>query len=328
MLNEKSIRKKIKKKKYIISEDVYNSNLEIQYLIRSRCRHFINKYSTIFTFDNSSSIDDKLASKFKAHNINVNLDVSSSTNKKKYLQIITEVSFSDHNDYENRISGYSVSLNKIGFTFLMDSMKNENNYFEENGIYKIMDFINLYIEKVIKHCHDEEYSNVVNIIKKIKKNLTIKEYAQLLCNYFNMNSQWIHFINFIDLLANKTQSYDKLGYLIIMNQNNINLSQKYDILVKFIQQKCVENNIELQFWKMLQSNKPKLKYLLYDKLFNEYDFIKNYNWYSLNSLIDNIKNYNITFNNLNEQEYFLKLKENMILGYKYYEFIHNIIPLL
>ena len=55
------------------------------------------------------------------------------------------------------------------------------------------------------------------IIKQVKKNLSLEEYAEILCNYFDCNSQWIHFNHFIDLLSNETHSYDKLGYLIIIN---------------------------------------------------------------------------------------------------------------
>ena len=327
LLNEKAIRKKIKKKKFIISEDIYNSNLELQYVIRSRCRHFITKYSTVFTFDNSSNIDEKLVSKFKAHNIHLGLELSGSTNKKYYLQIVTDVIFSDQNDYSNNLCGYSVSLDKIGFSFLIDSIA-ENEDFETNGIYKIMDFINLYIEKVLKHSVDKEYKEVNNILQKIKKNLTMKEYAKLLCNYFSTTSQWIHFNNFIDLLANKTQSYDKLGYLIIMNQKKICCNEKVKILIKFIQEKCIDEKIELNFWKMLQPHNQELNYFLINKLLNEYDFIKNYNWYDLNSLIDNIRMYKVDLNNLDENEVLITLKKNMLLGYKQYEFIHNIIPFI
>ena len=86
-----------------------------------------------------------------------------------------------------------------------------------------------------------------------------------------------------------------------MNQDKINISERFNTLIKFIQQNCIEKKIEVQFWKMLQSHNQQLKYFLYNKLFNEYDFIKNYNWYSLNSFIDNIQKYNINFNHLTEQ---------------------------
>ena len=325
LLNEKAIREKIKKKKYIISEDVYNSNLELQYVVRSRCRHFISRYSTIFTFDNSFIIDNKIVTKLKSHNIDLGFEVSNSTNKKYYLQIVTDVTFSDQEDYKNSLSGYSVSLNKTGYGFLIDSLKSKEN-FNTEGIYKIMDFINLYIKKVLKH--SKEYQTTEIVLEKIKKNLTMNEYAELLCNYFNLNSQWIHFDNFIDLLANKTQSYDKLGYVILMNQLDISLNERLKSLIKFIQEKCIEEKLEVNYWKMLQPHNSELRYFLHNKLLNEYDFVRNYNWYSLKSLINNIREYNINLDDLDELEKFIKIKENMNLGYKHYEFTKNMVPFI
>jgi len=327
LLNEKALKKKIKKKKFIISEDIYNSNLELQYVIRSRCRHFITKYSTVFTFDNTLSIDKNLITKFKAHNIDIGFSLETLKSKKYYLQIITDVKFSNQTDYCSNLNGYSVSLDKIGFSFLIDSLKNDAN-FEENGIYKIMVFINLYIEKVVKHSSVMDYDKIINVMKKIKKKLTIKEYAELLNNYFNNNSQWIHFTNFIDLLGNKTQSYDKLGYLIIMNQDDIALKEKIEILVRFIQERSILEKIEIKFWKMLQPHNVKLTYFLHDKLINEYDFVTCFNWFSLNSLIDNIREYVIDYNELNDEEIFRIIKNNMSVGYKKFEFINNMIPFI
>ena len=324
-LNEKALRKKIKHKKFIISEDIFNSNLELQYVIRSRCRHFITQYSTIFTFDNSKIIDKKLLQKFKSYNINTGIDLKSYSEKTYYLQIITDVIFSNQQDYMNNLFGYSVSLDKIGFSFLINSIKGGYN-FETNGVYKIMEFINLYIFKVLKH--NRYYSCVLEVIKKIKKNITIKEYSKLLCNYFDETSQWIHFNNFIDLLAYKTHSYDKLGYLLIMNNNNLSFNERFQILVNFIQEKCIEKNIEDKFWKMLQPQNKDLEYFLINKLVKEYEFIEIYNWYDLNCLISNINDYCIDLSKLDPDDYFKVLKKNMRMGYKYYEFKNNMIPFI
>jgi len=325
LLNEKSIKNKIKKKRFIISQDIFNSSLELQYLIRSRCRHFITKYSTIFSFDNKNIIDKKLSQKFKAYKINTNLDISYKKEQNYFLQIKTDVIFSDQKDYINNLFGYSVSLDKIGFNFLLDSIKDEEN-FKTNGIFKIMDFINLYIKKVFRI--DRYYPIVNEMLIIIKKQLTLNEYAKLLGNYFNISSQWIHFKNYIDLLASKTQSYDKLGYLIIMNNTNLSLDDKFKLLLKFVQEKCIENKIESKFWKMLQPQNKDLEYFLKNKLINEYDFIRNYNWYSLNCLLKNIESYVIVFDNLEEEEIFLNIKNNMKIGYQYYEFQNNLLPFI
>ena len=204
-------------------------------------------------------------------------------------------------------------------------MKDEEN-FKTNGIFKIMDFINLYIKKVFKI--DKYYPIVNEMLVIIKKQLTLNEYAKLLGNYFNISSHWIHFKNYIDLLASKTQSYDKLGYLIIMNNTNLSLDDKFKLLLKFVQERCIEDNIENKFWKMLQPQNKELEYFLKNKLVNEYDFIRNYNWYSLNCLLKNIESYVIAFDNLEEYDIFLTLKNNMKIGYQYYEFQNNLLPFI
>ena len=37
---------------------------------------------------------------------------------------------------------------------------------KSEGIYKIMDFTNLYIDKVLKHSQDKQYRKVQDILKK------------------------------------------------------------------------------------------------------------------------------------------------------------------
>ena len=327
ILNEKSIRKKIKRKKMIISETMYNSNLELQYLIRSRCRHFITNYSTTFTLDSNSSIDKKIVLKLKYHNIDIGINYEKSNNKKNYLQIITNIEFVNDTEYGENVMGCSVSLDSIGFQFLVNTIKNENN-FKTIGIYKIIEFINLYIEKVIKHSSEYDYEYIKDVMSKIKKEFTLKEYAELLTNYFDINSQWIHFTNFIDLLQNKSKSYDKLGYLITINYNLNSVDTKIDNIVKFIQELCIIKNIESKFWEMLKPNKKNLYVFLKDKLVNSYNIIDTFNWYSLNSLLNDISNYEINFDIDNNDEYLKKLISNMNLGYKYHEFYNRVVPFI
>jgi hypothetical protein len=251
MLNEKTIKNKIKKKKFIVSDSMYRSNLELQYLVHSRCRHLINQYSTVFTFDNSTVVDKNMYSKFKTHGIELSASYKTFSNIKSNIQIITNVSFSTLEDCKDLVNGNNVSLDEIGFNHIIQTLNNSSDSeFNVNGIYKIMSFINMYIDNVIKYNQPKQYKNIHNILLKIKKEITISEYSNLLCNYFNKNSQWIHFTNFIDLLANKSQSYDKLGYIVMIGSSDF-VSRIKNIL-KFIQHRCYEEGYEDKFWKMLQ----------------------------------------------------------------------------
>ena len=328
LLNEKSLLKKIRKKKFIISENMYNSNLELQYLVHSRCRHFITNYSTVFTLDSSINIDKELKTKFKSHGINLGSNVSFNTSNSNNVKIITKVIFSSQKDYYNHLSGHSVSLDKIGFKYLIESFNNDDKLFKISGIYKIMTFIDLYIEKVLKHEKDSRYDFVKFIVKQVKKNLSLKEYAEILCNYFNCSSQWIHFIHFIDLLSNETHSFDKLGYLIIINDNDKTQEERLKCIIKFIQERCIHMNIENKFWEMLKPHRRDLKYHLREKLLSNYDFIEFFNWYGLDNLINDINKYTVSLTNKNENEIFKSLLVNMKLGYSHLEFYENILPFI
>lgn len=328
LLNEKSLLKKIRKKKFIISENMYNSNLELQYLVHSRCRHFITNYSTVFTLDSSINIDKELKSKFKTHGINLGTTIGFSNSSSNTVKILTKVCFSSQKDYYNHLSGHSVSLDKIGFKYLIESFDNNNDSFKISGVYKIMTFIDLYIEKVLKHEKDARYSFVKFIVKQVKKNLSLEEYSEILCNYFDCNSQWIHFIHFIDLLSNETHSYDKLGYLIIINDKEKTQEDRLKCIIKFIQERCIHLNIENKFWEMLKPHRRDLRYNLRDKLINKYDFIEFFNWYGLDNLIKDIKKYTIVFDNNDENEIFKSLLLNMKLGYSHLEFYENVLPFI
>jgi hypothetical protein len=327
LLNEKMIKNKIKKKKFIVSNTIFKSTLELQYLVHSRCRHLIDKYSTVFTFDNNNVIDKSMYLKLKSHGIEVGSSIKTTNTSKSNINIITNVTFVNLEQCKNLINGMNVSLDEVGFNHIIETIKYEEDKFETIGIYKIMNFINVYIHHVYKYTNPKHYDDIHRIMNKIKKEITIDEYASLLCNYFNVNSQWIHFTNFIDLLSKKTHSYDKLGYIIMtLHSNNINTNNISNIL-KFIQQICFKHNMEDKFWKMLQPNNNSLKNDLENKLLIEYDFINNSSWYNMNKLIQCIKSYNTVFSNDNDEK-LKQLINNMEMGYKYWEYYTNIMPFI
>ena len=329
LLNEKMIKNKIKKKKFIVSDTIFKSTLELQYLVHSRCRHLIDKYSTIFTFDNNNVIDKSMYMKLKSHGIEVGGSMKTSNTSKSNINIITNVSFVNLEQCHSLINGMNVSLDEVGFNHIIEAIKYNVEKFETVGIYKIMNFINIYIHHVLKYNNPKHYDDIHKVMNRIKKEITIEEYASLLCNYFNISSQWIHFTNFIDLLGKKTHSYDKLGYIITMhNINDDNNTQNViNNIIKFVQQTCIKNNIEDKFWKMLQPHNCSLKFDLENKLLNDYDFINNYSWYNMNMLIQCIKNYTTVFSN-DMDEKLKQLITNMEVGYKYWEYYTNIIPFI
>ena len=331
-LNEELIKTKIRKKKLIVNEMMFSSNLELQYLISARCRHFITKYSAVFTFDSNYNIDKSLVTKFKTYGINLNLDLNQKTTCNDYISIITNVDFSDNDDNIENLSGCNVNLDEVGFNFLIQSLKDEN--FKTYGIFKVIDFINMYIEKILIK-YRGEYNIVKSIQSKIEEHLVLDEYAEILSTYFNKNSQWVHLINYINLLRFRTKSYDKLGYLIIVNKAYNNSEERFWTIVKFIQGYCSKNkelcsNIENKYWKMLQPFNKKIIYYLKTKLNDEFLFANDFNWFNFLNFIECLKNYedNISQYHENEEKYFTCLISNMHLGFKYWEYYTNIVPFI
>jgi len=326
ILNENIIKKNIKNKIYIINENNYYSNLELQYVISARCKHFIEKYSTTFSLDNNTLIDNKLYSKLKKYKLGFNLEYNYSKYSKDYLYIFTKVIFS--NNIIDNISSSNLSYDQIGFNYLINTLSEKN--FRKKGIYKIIEFIEYYIENLNKNTDD--YKQLYKIFNIIKNECSLEEFSELLLNYFSINSEWYHFKNFIELLLCKTISYDKIGYLIIFYNKKLTDNEKFKRIVKFIYKNCFNynnKNITKNFWEMLHSNDKKFSYYLKLKLDNEYDILKKYNWYGIRKLLHDINNYKIIEkNNIDRKEKFNSIVNNIFLGYSYYEFHNKMIPFI
>lgn len=320
VLNENHIIKKIKNKEYILSENNFNSNLELQYVISSRCKHYIKKYSTSFTLDSNILIDKKLFNKLQKFKIGTNLNFSKIKSQITHYSILTNVIFFDVLDMKDNINGSCVSFDYNGFNFLISSLSQEN--FKIKGIYKIIDFVEYFCHKSLKKNNKKDYDVIVKILNLIKEKFTLKEYADILLNYFSINSTWIDFEYFINLLLGKSISYDKLGFLILY-QNNLNLVKRIEKIVNFIYNSCLNKNESYQkkFWLIFRPNDKKLFYFLKDKLDKKYDILINFNLYNLSKLMYDIMKYNIINElNLEDNILFNKYLENMEIGFSFYEF--------
>lgn len=328
ILNEDIIKKNIKEKKYIINENNYYSNLELQYIISARCNHYIEKYSTTFSIDNNILIDNKLYLKLKKYNIGNNLEYNYSNYSKNYFYIFTNITFSTKNDIIDNICSSNLNYNENGFNYLINTLSEDK--FEEKGIFKIIDFIENYINNLNRE--NEKYKKLNKIIKIIKNECSLNEFSILLLNYFTINSQWCHFKNFIDLLLNNTISYDKIGYLMIYYNDKINYKNKIEKIIKFIYKNCFNyygNNITKKFWSMLRYNDSNFEYYLRLKLDIEYNLLKKYNWTSIRKILHDINNYKIIEKDItNKNLIFDYLLNNINLGYSYYEFYENMIPFI
>jgi hypothetical protein len=328
ILNEKNILKKIKKKKLLISQQELNSNIELQTVLSSRCRHFIQHYCVVFKIESLSKTEEKIISSLKGYGVKFNFLNSLKRSKSNNMSIITNVEFGIPlikeemtKEYNYNISGANVSFDYIGFNLILSSFSPD--LFEKIGIYKIMEFLNGYIKKVLKYEDLRRANKVRKILVKINKHFTLQEYADILVKYFNYNSQWVHFENFIKILESKALIFDKLGYLILV-YNDMCYNQKMETLLNFIEHLTQEEPQKFQL--MLKPYNRDYVNLLSYKI-EEINILNKYNWYNFEKLINNIKKYNdkINYSNLNSFE---DIYNNMKIGYEYPEFyyhIHNLV---
>jgi len=325
MLNEDSLISKIDRGEFIINKKMFDSNLELQFILSSRCRHYIENYSTVFTLDNTNNYDKHMINKLKSHNFNCGFEYQNSKINNLKISINTRVKFCTQDSLNSNLLGDNVSSDSSGFNYLMGTLNKDN--FKNYGIFKIISFIKLYIKKILKK-NKTTYTKINNLFKIINKELSFNEYKNMLLEHFNINSQWINFINFIDVLKFKSVSYDKLGFLILLSQDNISYYIKNQKIIDFIRHLCEESNLENNFWQMLEPNEY---YLIIYKLDKEYNLIRKYNWFNIQKLLRDIKKYtpnmkdNIEYDN---EKYYEKLYINFKLGHNNSQYEKNIKPFL
>ena len=285
-LNARVIKSKIRRGKYIISKKNFDSNLELQYIIGSRCNHYITNYSTVFTLDNSMSLDVKIMGKLEKGNFNLGFEAESSWMKNLKLSINTNVIFSDKSSFDRNLIGDNIAWNASGFNFLMETIEDED--FKTIGIYKIMSFMNAYIDNVVKHNSKRDYMKIKNMLEIINNEFEFNEYSEILCSYFDRNAHWLHFMNYLDILMCKRVAYNKLGYLILMSDDYDMLYRKNVRIINFVRHYCINNSLEEKFWMMLNPNDY---YYIVNRLDNEYNIMDKYNWFNFKKLINDIKEF-------------------------------------
>jgi hypothetical protein len=327
MLNEKELINKINKGKFIINKKMFDSNLELQFILSSRCRHYIENYSTVFTLDNTNNYDKNMIYKLKSHNFNCGFEYQNSKTNNLKISINTRVKFCTQNSLNTNLLGDNVSSDSSGFNYLMGSINQDN--FNNYGIFKIISFIEMYIKNVLKK-NKIIYKKITNLFKIINKEFSFYEYKNMLLEYFNINSQWINFINFINVLKFKSVSYDKLGFLILLSQNTIPYYIKNQKIIDFIRHLCEESKLEDHFWQMLEPNEY---YLIIYKLDKYYNIIRKYNWFNVQKLLRDIKKYTPNIKDkhnseYNNEKYYEKLYINFKLGHNNSQYEKYIKPFL
>lgn len=309
ILNQSLIEKKIRNGYYIITKWNYSSNLELQYIVSSRCQHFIKSYSTNFNLYENFMIDKKLETSLKAYEINYGLEIEKQLEEINQTVIKTNVIFMEDNHCFENITGYNVNLDNNGFIFLMKSIQNQD--FENVGIYKIYEFLKVYIEERLKN--SSEYNLIKKNLSLLEEEFSINELIKLFSNYFDKNSRWVHLINIINILSLKTKSFDKLGYFLL-SKNKMNNYNNYNSLIEIIKNSTGYNNFNNYF-----INFDNLNLYYFNLLINELK-LENFNMSKMDFMITKVNNFSTNYNN------FKDLMDKFNIHNKTYFYLEYILP--
>lgn len=323
-LNEREIKNKIKNKKFLINKKIFDSNLELNYIINSRCRYFIENYSTVFTLDNSLNFDKKMIGRLKSNNFNCGFEFNNKLFKDLKISITTHVKFYKQSNLNNNLLGDKVNLDERGFNYLIGTIKDDED-FKKNGINKIMSFTKSYINIYLKKECNKDYEKIKKLFSNILKEFSFNELKELLLDYFNIDCQWINFLNYIEILKSNSVTFSKIGLLVIMSNDQILKYEKNLKIINFIKHLCTKNNIEDKFWEMLEPNNY---YLITNKLDTKYNLLKKFNWFNMEKLINDLNTYQINQVFNSDEEYYQTLYSNFKLGQSEFQFDKYIKPFI
>jgi hypothetical protein len=233
----------LKEDEFLISKDEFNSDLEIKFLIDTRCLNFIEKYHTNFIINHINKIEQKIFIKAQNYGLNIgNLKL-----KNNFVKISISIDFIQINNNINIIDGTNIHILREGFNYLINIIKKDSDYS------KILRFLYSHLIAIEKSWIklDYEYHNI-NKLRTIYNNIINLNFKEEEINdiiefFFKNNLTWDNFKKFRDIiLKGSDDSLEKIYFVtfqyhdIINNKKHILLDIEKYITLKF-------NNFELEY---------------------------------------------------------------------------------
>ena len=109
---------------FLITKEEFESDLELKFLIDTRCVNFIQKYNTNFIINHINKIEQKIFIKAKGYGLNIgNLML-----KNNYINISISIDFIQINNIIDIIDGTNIHILREGFSILCNIIKNNEKY--------------------------------------------------------------------------------------------------------------------------------------------------------------------------------------------------------
>lgn len=293
---------------FFISRDEFSSDIDLKFLIDSRCIGLIQKYSTEIIVKNINEIERKILIKAMGYG----LDLGHSHSKSEYTSLSIDIDFIDIYKKPECITGYNLYIGKEGFWHLANiitEIKNQNKLIQENDVYyKIHNFMKSHLTSLSKKQFEINkvlLDNPLQIYNNIIANFKKSDIQLLYYELFNDNMAWGHFekirndilFNSTNQIQNNSEIVNKFYFIIsqyhlITNNNKIFL----DKINSFIEtnwqnilshifediklMKLIENKISVfSLNDILQLNKKEITNIILLCIENSY-----LKWYGLETL--------------------------------------------
>jgi len=273
---------------FFITNDDFEADLDLKFLIDARCINLIKKYNTKIIINKLNELERKLFIKAKDYGLNIDYNKHKSYSNFVFIEVIF---FNIYDKYEC-IDGYNIYNMKEGFWHLSNIIKQEIKILEEsienydnenqNNIKKNMKSINCSINNTING------NNTMNTDKISKiNNLLLNNFKKT--DFYVENNRNIYkniykkIGNFLDSHLKTISSNHNILQISSKNISNNNYLNIYNIILKknFSQHEiddiiynCFHQNLYYEYFESFRN-----KIILHDYNDNVYDIdtiIKNY----------------------------------------------------
>jgi len=215
----------LKENEFLITKEEFESDLELKFLIDTRCINFIQKYNTNFIINHLNKIEQKIF--MKAHNYG--LDIGNLNLKNSYINISISIDFIQIHNNIDIIDGTNIHILREGFTNLCNIIKKNDNY---NCILRFLQsHLNAIEKKWIRLSYHYDSIAYINKIYHniIHLNFKEDELYDITKKFFKNNLTWYNFKKFRDILLLGSDDQLEKIYFVSFQYHDIMNTKKHII---------------------------------------------------------------------------------------------------
>ena len=226
--------------KFWLSKEDFESNIELKHLISSRCKNLIEQYYTQFKVHSLNSKELNIYFILKDFQI----DIFHQYILSETIETSIKIDFLNILNHTHLIDGGNIYPLKEGYIYLKNILNSPNNssshllyiHFLKAHLYGIQNK-HIYLAYDCNYIH-----NVMKIYHQcIELNFSESEFVDYIQKYWNLQSEWYHFIQLRDIILKGNDNDNNKLYFISFQYMNI-YQNKYNMIDFF--EKYLFNKID------------------------------------------------------------------------------------